>query len=153
MAGVGLPAAAAVPGSCARGCTATSCPAPSWLAGQWRQCHSGLRRRPLSPHRTRILVTNQLQYARPADRILYVAEGRVVESGTYDELMAAGGGFATLMSQTEVPAPSLCLLDCCARVRRASSIFIFACTLRLGAAEAAAVDVVSLRYSRAPDLS
>lgn len=52
--------------------------------------------------RTRILVTNQLQYARPADRILYVAEGRVVESGTYEELMDAEGGFAALMAQTEV---------------------------------------------------
>lgn len=55
-------------------------------------------------HRTRLLVTNQLQYARPADRILYMAEGRVVEAGTYDELMERGGGFAQLMQQTEVRA-------------------------------------------------
>lgn len=47
-------------------------------------------------------MTNQLQYARPADTIIYMADGRVVESGTYDELMQAGGGFAQLMSQTEV---------------------------------------------------
>lgn len=47
-------------------------------------------------------MTNQLQYARPADTIMYMADGRVVESGTYDELMQAGGGFAQLMSQTEV---------------------------------------------------
>lgn len=51
-------------------------------------------------------MTNQLQYARPADRILYVAEGRVVESGTYQELMDAEGGFAALMAQTEVNLPS-----------------------------------------------
>lgn len=53
-------------------------------------------------HRTRLLVTNQLQYARPADRILYMADGRVVDAGTYDELMERGGGFAQLMQQTEV---------------------------------------------------
>ncbi len=47
-------------------------------------------------------MTNQLQYARPADTIIYMADGRVVESGTYDELMQTGGGFAQLMSQTEV---------------------------------------------------
>lgn len=49
-----------------------------------------------------MLVTNQLQYARPADRILYLSDGRVVEAGTYDELMERGGGFAQLMQQTEV---------------------------------------------------
>lgn len=54
-----------------------------------------------------MLVTNQLQYARPADKILYMADGRVVEAGTYDELMERGGGFAQLMQQTEVrPEPS-----------------------------------------------
>jgi hypothetical protein len=51
-----------------------------------------------------MLVTNQLQYARPADRILYMSDGRVVEAGTYDELMERGGGFAQLMQQTEVRA-------------------------------------------------
>ena len=49
-----------------------------------------------------MLVTNQLQYARPADQILYMSDGRVVEAGTYDELMERGGGFAQLMQQTEV---------------------------------------------------
>jgi ABC-type multidrug transport system fused ATPase/permease subunit len=51
-----------------------------------------------------MLVTNQLQYARPADKIIYMSEGRVVEAGTYDELMERGGGFAQLMQQTEVRA-------------------------------------------------
>lgn len=55
-----------------------------------------------------MLVTNQLQYARPADKILYMADGRVVESGTYDELMERGGGFAQLMQQTEVCALAVC---------------------------------------------
>ena len=49
-----------------------------------------------------MLVTNQLQYARPADTILYMADGRIAEAGSYEELMAAGGGFAELMNQTEV---------------------------------------------------
>lgn len=49
-----------------------------------------------------MLVTNQLQFTRHADRVLYMQDGRIQEAGTYAQLMAAGGGFAKLMAQTEV---------------------------------------------------
>jgi hypothetical protein len=75
-----------------------------------------------------MLVTNQLQYARPADRILYMAEGRVVEAGTYDELMERGGGFAQLMQQTEVrAAQGLGCLQCGAAVQYRRSPRVHVC--------------------------
>jgi hypothetical protein len=49
-----------------------------------------------------VLVTNQLQFTRHADRVLYMQDGCIQEAGTYAQLMAAGGGFAKLMAQTEV---------------------------------------------------
>ncbi len=52
--------------------------------------------------RTRVLVTNQLQFTKEADLIVYIADGKVEESGTYAELMAADAGYAKLMNQAEV---------------------------------------------------
>ena len=52
--------------------------------------------------RTRVLVTNQLQFTRHADKIVYMQDGHIEEVGTYAQLMAADGGFAKLMNQTEV---------------------------------------------------
>ena len=49
-----------------------------------------------------MLVTNQLQFTKEADLILYLADGKVEECGTYSELMTADGGYANLMSQAEV---------------------------------------------------
>lgn len=52
--------------------------------------------------KTRILVTNQLQFVSPADIAIFMANGKVAEIGTYSELMAQGTQFAQLMSQAEV---------------------------------------------------
>ena len=52
--------------------------------------------------KTRILVTNQLQFVAGSDRVLFMAEGRIAEAGTYNDLMKAGKGFAKLMQQAEV---------------------------------------------------
>lgn len=52
--------------------------------------------------RTRVLVTNQLQFTRHADTVVYMQDGRIEEVGTYAELVANGGGFAKLITQTEV---------------------------------------------------
>ncbi|WP_419995165.1 ATP-binding cassette domain-containing protein [Streptomyces boninensis] len=48
--------------------------------------------------RMTIVVTHQLENTRLADRILVMAEGRVIEEGTYEELTHAGGLFADLVA-------------------------------------------------------
>ncbi len=52
--------------------------------------------------KTRILVTNQLQFVSPADIAIFMANGKIAEIGTYAELVANGDQFASLMSQAEV---------------------------------------------------
>ena len=47
--------------------------------------------------RTVILVAHRLSTLRDADRIFVFDEGRVVETGTYDELVHRGGAFAELV--------------------------------------------------------
>jgi ATP-binding cassette subfamily B protein len=46
--------------------------------------------------RTAILVAHRLSTAMRADRIIVVDEHRIVESGSHDELVAAGGRYATM---------------------------------------------------------
>ncbi|MCV7443862.1 ABC transporter ATP-binding protein [Mycobacterium paraense] len=43
--------------------------------------------------RTRVIVAHRLASIRHADRVLFLDNGRVVEDGTVDELLAAGGRF------------------------------------------------------------
>jgi CRP-like cAMP-binding protein len=43
-----------------------------------------------------VIVTHQLGLAQIADRIVVMSAGRIVESGSYDNLLAAGGHFARL---------------------------------------------------------
>ena len=45
---------------------------------------------------TTILVSHRFSTVRHADRICVVEHGRVVELGSHDELMAAGGRYRTM---------------------------------------------------------
>jgi len=46
--------------------------------------------------RTTILIAHRLQTARLADRIIVVDDGRIIEDGTHDALVAHGGVYANL---------------------------------------------------------
>ena len=45
---------------------------------------------------TRIVIAHRLSTVKNADKIFVMDKGRIVESGTYDELMELGGMFASL---------------------------------------------------------
>ena len=51
---------------------------------------------------TRLLIAHRLSTIRHCDRILVLDGGRIVEDGTYDELVEAGGFFAELMERQRV---------------------------------------------------
>ncbi len=50
----------------------------------------------LSKDKTAVIVTHRLGSVRLADRILVLRSGRVVECGTHDDLLAAGGEYARM---------------------------------------------------------
>ncbi|MFB3854435.1 MAG: ABC transporter ATP-binding protein [Vicinamibacterales bacterium] len=54
------------------------------------------RLRKLSRDRTTLVISHRMSSARLADRILVLAGGRLVESGTHDQLVGRGGPYATL---------------------------------------------------------
>ncbi len=48
---------------------------------------------------TRIVIAHRLSTIRACDRIIYLEKGKIVEDGTYDELIAKGGKFAELVER------------------------------------------------------
>lgn len=59
-----------------------------------RRVQAALER--LSKGRTSLVIAHRLSTVREADRIYVMSEGRVVETGRHDELVAAGGLYAKL---------------------------------------------------------
>jgi len=53
--------------------------------------------------RTAVLIAHRLSTARRADRIAFVDDGRVVELGTHEELLARGGRYAELVATAKCP--------------------------------------------------
>jgi ATP-binding cassette subfamily B protein len=58
----------------------------------------------LSAGRTTLHITHRLDAARQADRILFVADGRILEDGTHAALLARGGHYARLWQGLGKPA-------------------------------------------------
>ena len=48
---------------------------------------------------TRIVIAHRLSTIRHCDRILYLEKGKILEDGTYDQLIAKGGKFAELVER------------------------------------------------------
>ncbi|MFT4157115.1 MAG: ABC transporter ATP-binding protein [Microbacterium sp.] len=51
--------------------------------------------------RTRVIVAHRLSSIRNADRVVFVEDGRIVEDGTVDALLSAGGRFAEFWRQQD----------------------------------------------------
>ena len=54
--------------------------------------------------RTSLVIAHRLSTIRSADRILVMEGGRIIESGSHDELLAAGGNYADLYKMTYAEA-------------------------------------------------
>ena len=55
---------------------------------------------------TRIVIAHRLSTIRRCDRILVLNQGRIIEDGTYDELIEKGGIFADLVARQRLDTPA-----------------------------------------------
>ncbi|MFI5801911.1 ABC transporter ATP-binding protein [Streptomyces sp. NPDC051561] len=64
--------------------------------------HDGIER--LMAGRTVVMVAHRLRTVRRADRIVFLDDGRITESGTHDELLRRGGHYADFWNLARTPA-------------------------------------------------
>jgi ABC-type bacteriocin/lantibiotic exporter with double-glycine peptidase domain len=55
---------------------------------------------------TRIVIAHRLSTIKNCDRILVLDKGKIMEDGTYDELIAKNGFFAELVARQRVDIPA-----------------------------------------------
>lgn len=51
---------------------------------------------------TRIVIAHRLSTIKQCDRIIYLDKGKIVEDGTYEELINMGGRFAELVARQQL---------------------------------------------------
>ena len=54
--------------------------------------------------RTALVIAHRVSTVRRADRIVVMAEGRIAESGTHDELMELGGAYHGMVTLQQLGA-------------------------------------------------
>jgi ABC-type multidrug transport system fused ATPase/permease subunit len=79
-------------------------PRPAKCGGPCKDCawpvHPSLDE--LLPGTTRVIVSHKVASVRGADRIAVLHDGRVVEEGTHEALLALGGRYAATFEQQAV---------------------------------------------------
>ena len=61
----------------------------------------------LAEHRTVICIAHRLSTLASMDRVIVLSQGRIVESGSFDELVRAGGDFAAMAARQGIFAKSM----------------------------------------------
>ena len=52
---------------------------------------------------TRIVIAHRLSTIRQCDRIIMLEDGKIIEDGTYEELLAKNGKFAEMVARPQQP--------------------------------------------------
>lgn len=66
--------------------------------------HEGIER--LMAGRTVVMVAHRMRTVRRADRVVFLADGRIVEEGNHDTLLHRGGRYADFWNASLTPAAS-----------------------------------------------